>query len=225
MFSSKRDTDAHFSRKTCVSWHQKGKWSQRWWGGSGINWTICKPFIFCSRQITTPAPHQSIFVGWMPFLPPNQQRQSTESNSGSRTYGNILVSKCGICILLYDESYSSLATVQAQCVLTTQFYLPPTYLSTSGMNQMQNAAILWSVTLLIFLFCSQLIFIICLPDQYLSFTQLFICFWIHFFAFSVGWVTGRAPGGMPWRGYLSGVRCRFAYSPADVTATHCLLLQ
>jgi len=28
-----------------------------------------------------------------------------------------------------------------------------------------------------------------------------------------------------WHGYLSGVRCRFAYGPADATATHCLLLQ
>jgi len=25
-----------------------------------------------------PAPHHSVFTGWMPFLPPNQQRQSTE---------------------------------------------------------------------------------------------------------------------------------------------------
>jgi len=28
-----------------------------------------------------------------------------------------------------------------------------------------------------------------------------------------------------WRGFLSGARCRLAYSPADATATHCLLLQ
>ena len=28
-----------------------------------------------------------------------------------------------------------------------------------------------------------------------------------------------------WRGYLSGVRCRFPYGSADATATHCLLLQ
>jgi len=28
-----------------------------------------------------------------------------------------------------------------------------------------------------------------------------------------------------WHGYLSGARCRLAYSPADATATHCLLLQ
>jgi len=28
-----------------------------------------------------------------------------------------------------------------------------------------------------------------------------------------------------WCGYLSGARCRFAYGPADTTATHYLLLQ
>ena len=33
------------------------------------------------------------------------------------------------------------------------------------------------------------------------------------------WVVGC------WCGYLSGARCRLAYSPADATATHCLLLQ
>ena len=33
------------------------------------------------------------------------------------------------------------------------------------------------------------------------------------------WVVGC------WHGYLSGVRCRLAYSPADANATHCLLLQ
>ena len=33
------------------------------------------------------------------------------------------------------------------------------------------------------------------------------------------WVVGR------WRGYLSGVRRRLAYGPADATATHCLLLR
>ena len=33
------------------------------------------------------------------------------------------------------------------------------------------------------------------------------------------WVVGG------WHDYLSGVRCRFAYGPADAIATHCLLLQ
>ena len=32
------------------------------------------------------------------------------------------------------------------------------------------------------------------------------------------WVVGC------WHGYLPGARCRLAYGPADVTATHCLLL-
>jgi len=45
--------------------------------GSGISWAICKSAP-SSRQITTPAPHHSVFTGRMPFLPPNQQRQSTE---------------------------------------------------------------------------------------------------------------------------------------------------
>ena len=45
--------------------------------GSGISWTICKSAPR-SRQTTTPAPHQCFFTGRMPFLPPNQQRQSTE---------------------------------------------------------------------------------------------------------------------------------------------------
>ena len=46
--------------------------------GSGISWAICKS-VPSSRQITTPAPHHSLsfFKGRMPFLLPNQQRQST----------------------------------------------------------------------------------------------------------------------------------------------------
>jgi len=46
-------------------------------GGSGISWAMCKSAPR-SRQITTPAPHKSVFTGRMPFLPPNQQHQSTE---------------------------------------------------------------------------------------------------------------------------------------------------
>ena len=44
--------------------------------GSGISWAVCKSAPR-SRQITTPA-YNSVFTGRMPFLPPNQQRQSTE---------------------------------------------------------------------------------------------------------------------------------------------------
>ena len=58
--------------------HSGFYWSKRWWGGSGISWTICKSFAPRDRQITTPLPHHSVFTGQMPFLPPNKQRQSTE---------------------------------------------------------------------------------------------------------------------------------------------------
>jgi len=47
--------------------------------GSGINWAICKSAPRLT-QITTPAPQLSVFYGWMPFLPPNQQRQSTDGS-------------------------------------------------------------------------------------------------------------------------------------------------
>ena len=59
--------------------------------GSGISWAIRKSAP-CSRQITTPAPHHSVFRGRMPFLPPNQQRQSTEGTSAGRTNVDIWAS-------------------------------------------------------------------------------------------------------------------------------------
>ena len=45
--------------------------------GSGISWAVCKSAP-CCRQTTTPAPHTQYFTDRMPFLSPNQQRQSTE---------------------------------------------------------------------------------------------------------------------------------------------------
>ena len=53
-------------------------------GCSGISWTICKQSAPHSRQITTPTPHHSISTGWMLFLTPNQQCQST----GGKTTAN-----------------------------------------------------------------------------------------------------------------------------------------
>ena len=55
--------------------------------GSGISWDICKSAPR-SRQITTPVPHHSVFTGRMPFLPRNQQRQSTEGNIQQHPYHN-----------------------------------------------------------------------------------------------------------------------------------------
>jgi len=44
---------------------------------SGISWAICKSAP-CSRQIPCQHLTTQFFTGRMPFLPPNQQRQSTE---------------------------------------------------------------------------------------------------------------------------------------------------
>jgi len=79
------------SRTTRVSQYQKGKTSldllkQEIVSGSGISWAICKSAPR-SRQITTPAPHHSVFcTGRMPFLPPSQQRQSTDGISTEGIY-------------------------------------------------------------------------------------------------------------------------------------------
>jgi len=59
--------------------HSGFYWSKKRWGGSGISWTMCKSIAPRSRQITTPAPHHSVFTARIPFLPPNQQCQSTEA--------------------------------------------------------------------------------------------------------------------------------------------------
>ena len=88
----KRNTHTHtrltafFSGTTRVGRYQKGKTNLDFIeakdsSGSGISWAICKSAPRC-RQITTPAHHHSsFFTGRMPFLPPNQQRQSTEGHS------------------------------------------------------------------------------------------------------------------------------------------------
>jgi len=58
--------------------------------GNGISWAICKSAPR-SRQITTPASQHSVFfTGRMPFLPPNQQCQSTNDKQISvRVNGSI----------------------------------------------------------------------------------------------------------------------------------------
>ena len=55
-------------------------WSKRWWGGSGISWTICKLFALHSRRQPRQHVISQIFTVRMPFLTPNQQRQSAEGN-------------------------------------------------------------------------------------------------------------------------------------------------
>ena len=64
-FEKHTHTHGPLSGTTRVSRYQKGKtiWillEQETVSGSGISWTICKSAP-CSRQITTPAPHHSLF--------------------------------------------------------------------------------------------------------------------------------------------------------------------
>jgi len=72
-----------------VSRYQKGKtiWillKQETVSGSGISWAICKSAPR-SRQIPCQHPTAQFFTGRMPFLPPNQQRQSTEGKTAEHT--------------------------------------------------------------------------------------------------------------------------------------------
>jgi len=42
-----------------------------------------------------PAPQHSFFTGQMPFLPPNQQRQSIEGSKGQKKISTIYLAKTG----------------------------------------------------------------------------------------------------------------------------------
>ena len=87
-----RPFNGPFPGTTRVSWYQKGKnnldFTEEAVSGSGISWAICKSAP-CSRQITTLAPHHSVFTGRMPFLPPNQQHQSTEGQNKTVDSGSL----------------------------------------------------------------------------------------------------------------------------------------
>jgi len=56
---------------------------KRCWGGSGISQTIYKSFAPRTRQTTIPAPHHSVFTGWMLFLMASQQYESTEGSQST----------------------------------------------------------------------------------------------------------------------------------------------
>jgi len=69
-----------------VSQYQKGKTSLDFTEArdSEWQWHQLGKSAPCSRQTTTPAPHHCVFTGRVPFLPPNQQRQSTEGSSSKK---------------------------------------------------------------------------------------------------------------------------------------------
>ena len=91
-----------FSRTTWVSRYKKDKTSldldeARWWGFgcTSISVTICIQSAPCSRQITTPPHHHSIFTGRVPFLMHNQQCESTESRQNCKKVKKTELQKLG----------------------------------------------------------------------------------------------------------------------------------
>ena len=92
--------------------------------GSGISWAIRKSAPR-SRQITMPVPHHSFFTGRMPFLLPNQQRQS---NWGK--YKVTIINTCKLrrlsilmCILF------KMPTMHSMHIKHHQTYIYPTFTS------------------------------------------------------------------------------------------------
>jgi len=68
---------------TQVSRYQKGKTNLDFTEARDSEWQwhqLGHMQVCTSLQTTTPTPHHSVFTGQMPFLPPNQQRQSTEGS-------------------------------------------------------------------------------------------------------------------------------------------------
>jgi len=82
---SRTTLDFTEARDSEWQWHQLGR-------------SLCKS-ASRSRQIPTPAPQHSVFTGRMPFLPPNQQRQSTEGILTLHDY-----TKLHPCLYLYYSS-------------------------------------------------------------------------------------------------------------------------
>jgi len=63
-----------------VSRYQKGKTNFDFTEARDSKWQwhqLGHVQVCTALQTTMPAPHHSVFTGQMPFLPPNQQRQST----------------------------------------------------------------------------------------------------------------------------------------------------
>jgi len=88
---------------TQVSRHQKGKTNldlveQETMSGIGISWAICKSAPRPKQICEHPTTH--FFTGQMPFLPPNQQCQSTEGISFLQQIPPILNSGCQVTIVV-----------------------------------------------------------------------------------------------------------------------------
>jgi len=74
--NGKTDLDFTEARDNEWQWHQLGQMQ------------VCTSLQTDNHASTSPL---SFFTGWMPFLPPNQQRQSTEGSQYKCTKTNIML--------------------------------------------------------------------------------------------------------------------------------------
>ena len=84
---------------------------------------LCKSFAPRSRQTTTPAPHHSFLMGQMLFLTPNQQCESTESNTEGKTHSTlnntfITIPRCKLWRAT-STSWSTCTLFNVVCVIST----------------------------------------------------------------------------------------------------------
>jgi len=171
--------------------------------GSGISWAICKSAP-CSRQITIPAPHHSVFYrpDALPAAQPTvskhwrQQKQVANIHKYSSRH---VTNRKQVCVqLLRMLTTWHCPHLSAAVCHAAKFAA----MAHAGTDRRTDPAVhtRWAV-----------------PTNRHSILQVFL---ITFSLTTVkNWVVGC------WHGYLSGAMCRFAYGPADATATHCLLLQ
>jgi len=76
------------SGTTQVSWYQKGKTNLDFTGARDSEWQWHQLGMCKSAPRSSQHPTIQFFTGRMPFLPPNQQRQSTEgTNVTNRSNG------------------------------------------------------------------------------------------------------------------------------------------
>jgi len=221
------------SRTTQVSWYQKGKTNldlleQEIVSGSGICWDICKSASH-PRQITMPTSHHSVFLqAGCPSCRPTNSVKALKANIHTLQQ---LSTKCHVCpvwpvtllhSLLHQPWHANIKTFLQQnfsilnwstCIVAVCVYCIPVQLLSHSVFYSNMLSTIWQFGIVV-----------------VSFVSLTKLLYIPFSALTllVGWQEGhpackKLSGGM--FAWLSGMRCRLAYSPADATATHYLLLQ
>jgi len=102
-----------------------------------------------SRQITTPAPHHSVFTGRMPFLPPNQRSQSTERKEPHQSIP-VAVRRVANCytpftllyftLLYYSSAVNSVGHQKKNYVFDLSVHVYVRACSPSGLPSTSNSA-------------------------------------------------------------------------------------